>query len=74
MPEAPGEIFGRSTELARIQQFLRGLQRDGKAWQISGQAGVGKPALLGAAGAAAERMGIRVLRTVGSEFETDAAR
>jgi hypothetical protein len=39
MAEAPGEIFGRSAELARIQQSLRDLQRGGKRL-ISGEAGV----------------------------------
>ncbi|QIQ06369.1 AAA family ATPase [Streptomyces liangshanensis] len=65
-------LVGRAGELDRIRAFLASADR-GRALLLSGQAGVGKTALLGAVAKAAAASGTRVLHAAGVEFEADVS-
>ena len=65
-------MVGRGDLLGRICDFLSAADR-GRALLLSGQAGVGKTALLDAVGATAAANGTRVLRAAGVEFEADVS-
>jgi DNA-binding CsgD family transcriptional regulator len=62
-------MIGRDAELATVRTFLRGPGRTGGALVFSGEAGMGKTALLEAAVTDAKAAGFRVLRVSGAEFE-----
>src|SRR3954471_15267420 len=65
-------LFGRDTEIASIAAFLgRGSPSDAGALVLSGDAGVGKSALLDAAAALAAADGYSVIRTAGVEAESE---
>ncbi len=67
---SPG-LFGRDTETASIAAFLsRESDPDVGALILSGDAGVGKSALLEAAAASAAAGGYAVIRTAGAEAES----
>jgi DNA-binding NarL/FixJ family response regulator/energy-coupling factor transporter ATP-binding protein EcfA2 len=70
---ANNELYGRHAELERLSGFLDGLQHRGDALLICGDPGVGKSALLTAAGGLAHSAGMTVLRASGSEFEADVS-
>ena len=65
-------LVGRAEEVKRICGFLATTDRGG-ALLLSGQAGVGKTALLDAAAQAVSCTGTRVLRAAGVEFEADVS-
>jgi hypothetical protein len=65
-------LFGREAEIASIAAFLgRGSHSATGALILSGDAGVGKSALLDAAAAAAAAGGYTVIRTAGAEAESE---
>ncbi|MHA5053753.1 helix-turn-helix transcriptional regulator [Streptomyces sp. SD15] len=64
-----GRLFGRSRELTIIDGLFGTAAVRGAALMLSGEAGVGKSALLDAAALRASERGFRVLRVVGSQFE-----
>jgi DNA-binding CsgD family transcriptional regulator len=65
----PSELVGRGQDLAVIRAFVYELSVQGGALLLSGEPGVGKSALLDAAGEIAATAGIRVLRAAGTEYE-----
>src|ERR1700677_421168 len=70
-PQAP--LFGRAAELDRIDALLTRRGRAEFGLLLSGEAGVGKSALLDAAAEQAAGHRMRVLRASGAEFEADIA-
>ncbi|MGW7366222.1 ATP-binding protein [Streptomyces sp. NPDC054841] len=64
-----GRLFGRSAELAIIEGLFGTAVTRGAALMLTGEAGVGKSALLAAAAQRASEKGFRVLRVVGSQFD-----
>ncbi|MFK0279429.1 AAA family ATPase [Streptomyces sp. NPDC090499] len=67
----PGRLVGRSAELALLGGFFGSAAARGRALVLTGEAGVGKSALLDAAARRAQEGGFQVLRVVGSQFEAD---
>jgi DNA-binding CsgD family transcriptional regulator len=67
------QLVGRDRELELIRSFLDDASSRGGALLLSGEAGVGKTALLEATVEVASAIGARVLRAVGAEFETDVS-
>jgi len=65
----PVQLVGRDLEIGIIRAFVDRAYGDGGAFLISGDAGVGKSALIGAAVAYAASIGFMVLRATGAEFE-----
>ncbi|WP_438306746.1 helix-turn-helix transcriptional regulator (plasmid) [Streptomyces sp. HUAS TT11] len=70
---ASSELFGRHAELGQISAFLDEVRRHGTTRLLWGEPGVGKSALMAAAGQLALAEGMRVLRASGSEFEADVS-
>jgi predicted ATPase len=67
-------LLERGEELRRIQAALdRGSSGSGSLMVIEGPAGIGKAALLAAAGAGAEAGGMQVLAARGAELEREFA-
>ncbi|MET8829494.1 AAA family ATPase [Streptomyces sp. NPDC004610] len=64
-----GRLVGRTAELELFDELLGSAATRGTALMLTGEAGVGKSALLDEAAARAEQAGFRVLRVVGSQFE-----
>jgi len=64
-------LFGRTKDVDLVCAFVDGLADGGGSFLISGDAGVGKTALLDIAASHAETAGARVLRAAGAEFETE---
>ncbi|MFE4996467.1 AAA family ATPase [Streptomyces mirabilis] len=65
-------LYGRDHDLAVIAAFVDGAaEKGGGSLLVTGDAGVGKSALLHAAAARAVDGGVRVLRAAGAEFEGD---
>ncbi|MFF9001093.1 ATP-binding protein [Streptomyces achromogenes] len=69
-PASP-RLLGRDADLAFIQSFLGNTEVHGAALLLSGEAGVGKSAVLDAVAAGAAHNGVRVLRAAGVQFEAD---
>ncbi|MEW2514784.1 AAA family ATPase [Streptomyces sp. NPDC046870] len=65
-------LVGRTREIGRICDFVTSTNRGG-ALLISGQAGVGKTALIDAAADIVSSTGTRVLRAAGVAFEADVS-
>jgi len=68
---ADAGLAGRDAELQFIHSFLADAATVGRASLISGDAGVGKTALLDVAASAAADAGTRVVRVAATEFEAD---
>jgi DNA-binding CsgD family transcriptional regulator len=68
---APQQLIGRDRDVAFICGFVDEAAVRGGALLVSGDAGVGKTALLDVAALHAEAAGIRVVRAVGDEFEAE---
>jgi len=66
-------IVGRDEILGELRVYVEGVRRQGQPLLLSGDAGVGKTALLDAAAALADGRGFRVLRAAGVEFEADVS-
>jgi hypothetical protein len=72
-PEAARALVGRPGELETLWSFLADAVTSAGSLLISGEPGVGKTALLGAAVARAEVLGYQVVRAGGAEFEANVS-
>ena len=70
---AASQLVGRDVETARVDAMLERLAEGGAALVVSGEAGVGKSALLGYARARADGLGLRSLSSLGVESEAELA-
>ena len=70
---APSQLVGRDVETARVDTMLGRLAEGGEALLVSGEAGVGKSALLDYARARADGLGLRTLSSLGVESEAELA-
>ncbi|WP_225845777.1 AAA family ATPase [Streptomyces sp. HPF1205] len=70
--DATDTLIGRDRDLRRIREHL-GIGAGGGALLLSGDAGVGKTAVLNAVAEAARTGGARILRAAGVEFEADCS-
>ncbi|GAA3592809.1 LuxR family transcriptional regulator [Streptomyces osmaniensis] len=68
---ASTRLVGRDGDLAFIHSFFNDSAVHGAALLLSGEAGVGKTAVLDAVASGAVRDGVRVLRAAGVQFEAD---
>ncbi|MFK0105255.1 ATP-binding protein [Streptomyces sp. NPDC091217] len=68
-----GCLVGRAAELALLDGFFGSVAARGRALLLTGEAGVGKSALLDVAARRASDRGLRVLRVVGSQFEVSVS-
>ncbi|MFE0508913.1 AAA family ATPase [Streptomyces sp. NPDC058964] len=71
-PGTISPLVGRDHDLQRVRDLLN-LGRGGGALLLSGDAGVGKTAVLDAIGEAARAEGTRVLRAAGVQFEANCS-
>ncbi|MEU1287718.1 AAA family ATPase [Kitasatospora sp. NPDC005856] len=67
----PTQLVGRDADLAYLDSFFSDSVIRGAAMLLTGEAGVGKTALLNALADGATRKGVRVLRARGVQFEAD---
>jgi DNA-binding CsgD family transcriptional regulator len=67
------DLIGRDHDLEVMTSFVDRAALEGGALLVSGEAGVGKTALLEAAAEYAASRGVRVLRAAGAEFEADVS-
>src|SRR5258708_7651667 len=70
---ADSQLVGRDVEAARVDALIERLREGGAALVVSGEAGVGKSALLHYARARADAVGLRALTTIGVESEAELA-
>ena len=70
---AASQLVGRDVETARVDTMLGRLAEGGEALLVSGEAGVGKSALLDYARARADGLGLRTLSSLGVESEAELA-
>ncbi|MFG2134601.1 ATP-binding protein [Streptomyces sp. NPDC048751] len=68
---ASTRLVGRDEDLAFIRSFLGNSEVQGAALLLSGEAGVGKTAVLDAVATGSVRDGVRVLRAAGVQYEAD---
>ncbi|MFF7168919.1 ATP-binding protein [Streptomyces pseudovenezuelae] len=68
---ASTRLVGRDGDLGFIHSFFNNPEVHGAALLLSGEAGVGKTAVLDAVAAGAVNRGVRVLRAAGVQFEAD---
>ncbi len=68
VPTASHAFVGRDRDLSLLRTFMAAAE-DGGALLLTGDAGVGKTALINELAAEARRRGVRVLRAAGTEFE-----
>lgn len=74
MTDAPAtDLVGRHAEQAALQAFLTRAVEDGAALVLTGEAGVGKTALLAHAVDQAAGVGVHLLQASGVEFESDVS-
>jgi hypothetical protein len=66
---SPHRLVGRERDLSLLRTFVAEAAEDGGALLLTGDAGVGKTALLNVVAAEARRGGTRVLRAAGADFE-----
>ena len=71
MGGAPAQLIGRDPDVEFVRGFVDHAAVRGGALLVSGDAGVGKTALLDVAALHAEAAGTRVVRAVGAEFEAE---
>ncbi|MFG3206646.1 AAA family ATPase [Streptomyces sp. NPDC048192] len=69
----PEDLVGRLREIGLLRDFLRQTGVNGGALLLSGEAGVGKTALLETTADAARAAGTTVLRVTGTEFEAEVS-
>jgi hypothetical protein len=65
------QLVGRDQDLAAIRAFIDQAAAEGGALVMSGEAGVGKTAMIEAAITYARTAGLRVLRATGAQFAPD---
>ncbi|HEY2435947.1 MAG TPA: AAA family ATPase, partial [Solirubrobacteraceae bacterium] len=70
---ADAQLVGREVEAARVDGLIERMPEGGAALVVSGEAGVGKSALLHYARARADARGFRTLTTAGVESEAELA-
>jgi DNA-binding CsgD family transcriptional regulator len=70
-PAEPEGVIGRGAEIGVLQSFVERARNGGEALVLSGDAGVGKTALLDVAARRAGSLGVSVIRAAGAEFEAD---
>lgn len=70
---ASARLVGRDGDLAFIESYFSNNAVHGAALLLSGEAGVGKTAVLDAVANGAQHNGVRVLRAAGVQFEADIA-
>lgn len=66
-------LVGRDRDIAAVRAFVDGAAAHGGSLVVSGDAGVGKTALIEAAASYAVTAGLRVLRATGAQFEADVS-
>jgi DNA-binding CsgD family transcriptional regulator len=66
-------LVGRDQDIAVVRAFVDHAARHGGSLVVSGEAGVGKTALIEAAAAYAAAGGLRLLRATGAQFEADVS-
>jgi DNA-binding CsgD family transcriptional regulator len=71
MKDPSQELIGRHAEVERLNALVDRLHEGGGALVISGEAGIGKSALLGHVRQLAQTMGCTVLATAGAESEAE---
>jgi DNA-binding CsgD family transcriptional regulator len=71
MIDTAHELVGRHAEVERLNALMDRLREGGGAFLISGEAGIGKSAMLGHVRAHAQAMGTTVLSTCGAESEAE---
>ncbi|MFE9357622.1 helix-turn-helix transcriptional regulator [Streptomyces olivaceoviridis] len=71
--DRPETLVGRLREIDFLQRFLQQTGVNGGTLLLSGEAGVGKTALLEATADAARASGRTILRVTGAEFEAEAS-
>lgn len=71
LSDPAGTIVGRDRDLGLVRGFVDDALVSGGALLLSGDAGVGKTALLNAAAGQAHGAGARVVRAAGVEFESE---
>ncbi len=69
----PETLYGRDSEIALLDEWLRDIRDSGRALLIRGEAGIGKTSILDAGQSAARSRGCRVLPVVGVESEAHLA-
>jgi DNA-binding CsgD family transcriptional regulator len=69
--DSPVQLIGRDLDVEFVRGFVDDAAVRGGALLVSGDAGVGKTALLDVAALHAEAAGMRVVRAVGAEFEAE---
>jgi DNA-binding CsgD family transcriptional regulator len=72
-PGAAGTVSWRAAELAILRSFLDEAATIGGAFVLSGEAGIGKTALLDVVAEAAAVAGTQVVRAVGVEYEAEVS-
>jgi DNA-binding CsgD family transcriptional regulator len=70
-PNSVTGLIGRTEEIALIRILLASGPTGGEALIVSGEPGIGKTSVLGAAAAIGTSLGFRILRAQGAQFEAD---
>jgi DNA-binding CsgD family transcriptional regulator len=73
LPSQTGRIIGREPGLARLRGLVEPVPRAGRVLLVTGEAGMGKTALLADAAARARSAAMRVLSVTGRESESKLA-
>lgn len=71
LPSDVTRLIGRDTDLEFLRSFFNNSGARGSALLLTGEAGVGKTAVLDAIAESTARSGVRVLRARGVQFEAD---
>jgi DNA-binding CsgD family transcriptional regulator len=66
-------LVGREQDIAVVRGFVDGAAQRGGSLLVSGEAGVGKTALIETAAAYAAASGLRLLRATGAQFEANVS-
>jgi len=69
--DIPVQLIGRDANIEHVRRFVDDVAIHGGALLVSGDAGVGKTALLDVAALHAETAGTQVVRAAGAEFEAE---
>jgi len=72
-PGRPRPLLGRDQELAKLYALVDGIEEQGGALVVRGEAGIGKSAVLAAARERAIHQGVTVVSTTGALSEAQLA-